>query len=359
MKIKLEDIKPNPFRDLDAFPTQAAKVEALRESYRATGGVWPNIVVRTTGNGRVEQAYGHNRAAAAIAEFGRKHEIEVVPRKLDNSAMLKMMAHDNLEEYGTTAIAPIEMCKAAVEAFAKGLVEFDPPPTSGRPGDIRIAPSFLRNQGDFATADAKSYTATTLSNFLGWKRGGKPTGGTASPKVYMALGALELIEKGILKEKQFAGLSVTQAEVLVDETNQTLKWRERSRVHKATAVPKAREVGAAISKSFRTSTKREAAADRAARVVDKVEKRPKEKPWLRDFIHKVGGEINDILQSKDKLTEMILEIVKAIDDVDEDDRNDLYLELTKLANRANSLAKIVKSGKGVTQREIHSLLLHA
>src|SRR5262252_7418345 len=170
MKIKLEDIKPNPFRDLDTFPTQPAKVEALRESYRATGGVWPNIVVRPTGNGKVEQAYGHNRTAAAIAEYGRKHEIEVVPRKLDDSNMLKMMAHDNLEEYGTTAIAPIEMVKAAVEAFAAGRVEFEPVNVRAgiRPGDIYFAPSFIRGEGDIATAGAKAYTAITLSNFLGW-----------------------------------------------------------------------------------------------------------------------------------------------------------------------------------------------
>src|SRR5499427_11024262 len=170
MKIELQDITPKPFRDLDAFPVQPAKIEALRESYRATGGVWPNIVVRPTGNGKVEQAYGHNRTAAAIEEFGRKHEIEVVPRKLDNSAMLKMMAHDNLEEYGTTAIAPIEMCKAAVEAFAKGLVEFETARSGIRANDMYLAPSFIRGKGDFDPA--KTYTATTLSNFLGWKRGG-------------------------------------------------------------------------------------------------------------------------------------------------------------------------------------------
>src|SRR5262252_4796026 len=359
MKIELQDITPKPFRDLDAFPVQPAKIEALRESYRATGGVWPNIVVRPTGNGKVEQAYGHNRTAAAIEEFGRKHEIEVVPRKLDNSAMLKMMAHDNLEEYGTTAIAPIEMCKAAVEAFAKGLVEFDPPPTSGRPGDIRIAPSFLRNQGDFATADAKSYTATTLSNFLGWKRGGKPTGGTASPKVYMALGALELIEKGILKEKQFVGLSVTQAGVLVDETNSTLKWRERSVTHKATATTKAREVGQAIAKTFRTQKDRGAAAARASRVVDKVDRRPKPKPWVKDFIRDVSVDIFAMLQEKDPIVTKILEIVAVIDDVEKDDRDELHLNLLSLASRAKALAQIVKSGKGVAKRDLHSLLLHA
>jgi ParB-like chromosome segregation protein Spo0J len=351
MKIKLKELKPNPYRNIDHYPIRKEKVIALRESFRATGGVWPNIVVRKNGGG-VEQAYGHHRAVAAREEFGPNHEIEVIDRKLDDAMMLKMMAHDNMEEYGTSAIVVMETVKAVVEAFAAGRIKLENPAGAGR-GGRRIAPSFKQQEGIFGEVE-NSYNAGTIGKLIGWME----TETKAAGKIYIALDALELIEKGVLKEKDFYELSLGQAEVLVKETNATLAWREESK-HTPTreqAVPKARAVGTAIAKSFRQQKERGSAGDRAARIVDKIEKRPKRLPDVAEFCLKLSRELGEILSPRDELTEMILEIIKVVDDVDERNRKGLIADLESLSNRAKQLAGMVKSGKGIPRREVHQLL---
>ncbi len=60
---RVKDIQPNPFRNLEACPFNAGKVDILRESIRTTG-FWDNVVARLDDKGRPELAYGHHRQVA-------------------------------------------------------------------------------------------------------------------------------------------------------------------------------------------------------------------------------------------------------------------------------------------------------
>jgi hypothetical protein len=361
VKFKLKDIKPNPFRNIDNYPIRKEKVAALRESIGQTG-FWDNVVARQN-NGSVEIAYGHHRLEALRQEFGPNHQIEMIVRPLNDEHMIKIMARENMEEWGSNAQIEMETIKAVVQAFAEGKIKLPPIKTSGKGGgNFRCAPSFEKQADRFREDENRYYNAQTVAEFIGWLA----PNGEAQVKVHTALNALELIEKGILSEKEFKSLSSTEAQALVSETSSTFKWRAQSIVHAHTAIPKAQAVGAAVSAHFQKEKKEDkrgwgAARERASKVRDKIDARPKRIPEVHEFIEKINGELFGILRPGVELTNKILEILKVIDDVEKDDRGELHGSLIGLANRAIALAKMVKKGSKAipTAKEFTRLLLHA
>jgi hypothetical protein len=95
MKIKVSEIKPNPFRDMDKYPIDRDKVESLKGSINETG-FWDNLVARKNGNG-YQIAYGHHRLVV-LQELDIK-EIDIPVKNLSDVTMLKMMANDNMLQY--------------------------------------------------------------------------------------------------------------------------------------------------------------------------------------------------------------------------------------------------------------------
>jgi hypothetical protein len=64
MEIAVKDLKSNPFRNLDSYPVQRAKIDALKTSISETT-FWDNLLVRKSPKGgKFEIAYGHNRLEA-------------------------------------------------------------------------------------------------------------------------------------------------------------------------------------------------------------------------------------------------------------------------------------------------------
>lgn len=111
MKIKIEQIKPNPFRNMDRYPIDRAKIEALKNSINETG-FWDNIVARPK-NGNFEIAYGHHRWIA-IQELGFK-QVDIPVREFSDAMMIKIMAEENLN--WTTHPAVINETVRAAKAF--------------------------------------------------------------------------------------------------------------------------------------------------------------------------------------------------------------------------------------------------
>jgi len=62
LKIKLKDLKPNPFRNFEQYPINQDKVKQLQTSIKETE-FWANILCREK-NGDIEIAYGHHRLTA-------------------------------------------------------------------------------------------------------------------------------------------------------------------------------------------------------------------------------------------------------------------------------------------------------
>jgi ParB-like chromosome segregation protein Spo0J len=97
----IKNIRPNPFRNSQRYPIRREKVDALRESLRATE-YWPNIVARRI-DGGAEIAYGHHRIEAARQEYGVDYEISLVIRDLSDETMFQMMARENREVTNSSA----------------------------------------------------------------------------------------------------------------------------------------------------------------------------------------------------------------------------------------------------------------
>jgi len=211
---KIRDIQPNPFRHMERYPIQKDKVAAIRESLRATG-YWENVVARMNGDGP-QIAYGHHRLQALKEHFGPEVEVELIIQDLDDEQMLKIMARENMEEWGHSAAVEHETVRATIEAYAAGRIHLRKP-TDKNSGQVRYAPNFLPGPalGEDASSPKKPYNEQTLAEFLGWL----DPAGRRQQKIEEALAALAHIEEGILRENDFDGLNRSQARAVVEQAD--------------------------------------------------------------------------------------------------------------------------------------------
>ncbi len=119
--VSLKDIVPNPFRNMERYPIDEAKVKSLMESFDRTG-YWGNIVGRRA-NGKVEFAYGHHRRIAMQRK--KMKEVEVIVREVSDADMLRMMADENMTEWATNSAVEQETIRSVVLAYADGKIELD------------------------------------------------------------------------------------------------------------------------------------------------------------------------------------------------------------------------------------------
>src|SRR5258708_3366566 len=214
IRYAIRNIRPNPFRNLQRYPIQREKVDALRESLRATE-YWPNIVARRI-DGGAEIAYGHHRIEAVRQEFSDDYEIGLVIRDLSDETMFQMMARENREEWSTGFDFEIELVRATVEAFAAGRLQLGLPDERTPHAALRLAPSFKCGADVSPAAWNRSYTAASIAGYLRLTK----SNGDAQDKVHHALSALELIELGLAQQTDFAGLSIKGAGELISKARQ-------------------------------------------------------------------------------------------------------------------------------------------
>jgi len=133
--------------------------------------------------------------------------VNVSGKSVDRATkVLKMMAHENMEEWGSTALATQETIRSVVLAYGDGKVKLPAVSKDAPRKVIRYAPSFSRRDV-LPHAGERPYNAVSLGKFLGEKRDGVP-----QQRIHDALAALEEIERGTMTEKQFAGLGPTATE---------------------------------------------------------------------------------------------------------------------------------------------------
>jgi hypothetical protein len=120
--------------------------------------------------------------------------------------MIKMMADENGELWGTDFLVDMETVQAVIEAYSAGKIQLETPDRKTNKSVIHYASGARQTH---------PYTTVTIGNFLGWLA---PRGGPQE-RVETAIRALSLIEEGTLRIEQFAGLGNRNARVLVEETN--------------------------------------------------------------------------------------------------------------------------------------------
>ena len=119
MKIKVKDLRPNPFRKIKTYPIDRDKIKALKTSINETT-FWDNIVARKH-NGKFEIAYGHHRLIA-LKEL-RIKEVDIPVRQFDDAAMIKIMANENLDEWKLRPTVVNETVLTAKEFLDVGLAK--------------------------------------------------------------------------------------------------------------------------------------------------------------------------------------------------------------------------------------------
>lgn len=350
--VKLKDIKPNPFRHIERYPIRPEKVRALRDSFRVTG-YWGNIVARPSldPSGGVEIAYGHHRLAALREEYGPSQDIALLIKSLSDEQMLQIMARENMEEWGTSAVVEQETVRALVEAFAAEQVKL--PPMTRKETDVRYAPSFSHDKGSAFARTHFPYTNKQIAEFLGWN----------ATKVGHTLRALELVEAGILADSDFEGLSTKAAEAVTIEARRAIDDRERTakahqqKADKATddrdrrqhqqlatkARGEAHHVARHVGKTLSTKLKRgEIGASAARDTADRIYPRTvveKPKPNIDQAAVSLCGDILDFLDPEhDFRGKRLAEIIGSREYLSPRRRDELAGVLRRIADRVNAFA---------------------
>lgn len=135
MKIKIKDLKPNPFRDTSNYPMNEEKVRMLAESIKQTG-FWDNILARKQ-NGSFQIAYGHHRLAAIREIMKPTDEVDIPIKELSDALMIKIMANENMDEWKTTPQVideTVRVTKQFLEAHPEETIKVVP--TGTTPGFV-------------------------------------------------------------------------------------------------------------------------------------------------------------------------------------------------------------------------------
>jgi hypothetical protein len=204
LKIAVTTLRPNPFRRIEHYPLVPEKIEALVNSITSTS-FWDNLLVRPAEDGEgYEIAYGHHRLEALKkAEIA---EVDIPVRPLNDDDMVRIMAHENMQEWTSNAAIEQETVRAVVEGFAAGRLHLPAVKSIETGGRTRYAPNF-KVEGAIPPRGGIAYTVETITEYLNWK----------PKKVEAALAALALIEQQLATPATFQGLSTKQAATLVTE----------------------------------------------------------------------------------------------------------------------------------------------
>ena len=127
--------------------------------------------------------------------------------------MLKIMAHENLDEWGHDASIERETIRAVVNAFAADRIDLTKPGSTVSKNKLRFAPSFCFGVGE--GRQDRPYTADTINGFL--------SGTMSSRTIQYTLQALCLMEQGHLSEDDLGGLSSSECRIAVEETGRAIK----------------------------------------------------------------------------------------------------------------------------------------
>ena len=227
--VKVGVIDPNPFRNLDEWPTIRDKVEELKASMTSTG-FWDGYMIVRKSGGRYEQAFGHHRLVAFKELYGPDKAITVNVQALDNDKMFSMMVNENSETYGQRFYyAVMQPIAALVKAYAEGAIKLEAPHLGERVrwDRIRKAPSFLAGTAKDSTGSGL-YTADTVAVYLGWNivRNDRKSGVQAADRVLTAISALELIENKAFKQSDVVDMTQSEVAGLVLTTKARVKAEE-------------------------------------------------------------------------------------------------------------------------------------
>lgn len=165
MKVKVKDLEPNPYRNMEKYPIDPYKVEALKNSISETE-FWDNLLARKRDD-KYQIAYGHHRLIA-LRESGIK-EIDIPIRDLDDARMIQIMANENMNEWKMSPSIVLETVKVTRDFLNAELAKYESWEDAPQ-GLINLLN--LGDGGAFENIKTKGVGQTTILKFLGknWKQ---------------------------------------------------------------------------------------------------------------------------------------------------------------------------------------------
>jgi len=160
MNIQVNQLRPNPFRRIDAYPINREKVESLKASIDETS-FWNNILVRPVKDG-YEVAYGHHRLVA-LQELG-VIDIEAPVKAIDDGLMFKIMANENRDSYKANRSVTIETVRVARDWLREQM-------EGGWDSADKSISGLFKDAHAFNTCKAQGVGRDLIKKFLGkdWK----------------------------------------------------------------------------------------------------------------------------------------------------------------------------------------------
>jgi hypothetical protein len=322
---------------METYPCKQDKLEALKRSIQDTD-FWENIVAREV-KGGIEIAYGHHRLEALRSVYPATKEFNFIIRDLSDTDMAKIMAAENMEEWGSDADVEQETVRAIVKGYADGRIDLGKLPARTAKTSIRYAPNFAILDGAEAPSD-HPYTAGMLIEFLGWNE----------YRVTTALHSLALIESGKAKPETFKGLSAGQASVTNTLVTRHTKGAEtrakiaRKRGDEATAkeaekevAQTAKKVTTALSDGFRKGTISTRSASEEAYKAANPFGKTEELPEINRKAKSLANSLSKLLTDDSQQGLAVAEIAKFSKHLDEESLESLSLALSGLESRCAGL----------------------
>jgi hypothetical protein len=145
MKIKVKDLKPNPFRNMEKYPIDPIKVRALINSIKETE-FWDNLLAREI-DGEIQIAYGHHRLIA-LQEL-KIEKIDIPVKALDDSTMLRIMANENMDQWNDSVAVISETVRATRDYLNAELAKYESWEELEKYPNNSIKVLFTGTKGDF------------------------------------------------------------------------------------------------------------------------------------------------------------------------------------------------------------------
>ncbi len=164
MKIKVADLEPNPFRNIEKYQVNREKVDALKISIMEKG-FWASLPVRKH-NGKYELACGHHRWFA-LKELGLK-KIEVTVEDYSDGKMIQIMAEENLD-WSTSPAVTTQTIQTAKEYIDGELLKYEDWKEFDR--SVKNIRPIFESEPQYRSVRGKGSGAETVLKFLGgnWK----------------------------------------------------------------------------------------------------------------------------------------------------------------------------------------------
>jgi hypothetical protein len=165
MKIQIKNLEPNPYRDMNNYPMDEAKVKSLIESIQQTG-FWDNILSRRHGN-KFQIAYGHHRLAAIREVFKPTDEVDIPVKELDDATMIQIMANENMEQWQSSPGVVLETVKAVRDFLNIELSKYETWDHVNKTINM-----LFESNSQFQNCKKNGVGQTTILKFLGngWKQ---------------------------------------------------------------------------------------------------------------------------------------------------------------------------------------------